>query len=82
MKYEKVDVHIIANAHEAKRDGLPSVKITITKFPNVSASDTIGEFYIPTATYLKGYPVFVAAIKSRAKHDLKIEIGHYSSCGW
>ena len=82
MKYEKVDVHIIANAYEAKRDGNPSIKITITKFPNVSSSDTIGEFFIPTSTYLMGHQAFIGAIKSRAKHDLKIEIGHYSSCGW
>lgn len=82
MKYETIDVHVEGNAYEAKRDGKSLIKITLSKFPSLSNAEQLGSFFLPMSTYDMGRTAFTDAIKARAKHDLKIIIGHYSSCGW
>lgn len=83
MKYQTLDVHVEADAYEAKRDGRPNIKVTLSVFPSLK-NETLGSFYIPMSTYVADptRKLFTAAVKARAKHDLKIIIGHYSSCGW
>ncbi len=80
MKHETVDVHIVSDVQEAKQAGKSLIKIIISKSP--SPSDVLGSFFLPMSTYDMGRDALVSAIKARAKHDLKITIGHYTSCGW
>lgn len=81
-KYGTVNVHIDADAYEAKRDGRNTIKVTLYYAVVSPERVKLGSFWIPMSTYDKGRDAFVEAIKARSKHDFKIILGHYSASGW
>lgn len=75
LKHYKT-VQVAHNALTVKNSDGQNVEVRIYDFPG--GKDLLGKFYIPMSTYLISWAAFDAAVRARAKHDLKITYDHYS----
>lgn len=72
-------VAVTAMTAQAVEAGEPNIRVTVSQW---RTDDTVCEFFIPTATFLKGVDVFAAAVEARMKSEFYYELGRYAKVGY